>query len=389
MKFRKASAITAAALVAVGFSACGSAAQSGEGTIKIGSVSSITGPVPFPEVPAAAKAVFDRVNAEGGIDGRQIEYILEDDKGDPGAASQAARLLVDEKGIVASAGSASMVECSANAAYYAQNDVSVVAGTGVDPACFKSASISPVNTGPFEGYTSLLYFASEELKHEKICSIILGLPGLTESYRESIERWSRMTGKQPALVDTSVTFGADPTPAILAAKEARCDAVVFNSTEPTAISFMKSVKQQGLLESMDWLTITAAYTDSAIKALQNQDTLGLYVNSEFTPYTSDAKELEDWRKTLTEADVPLTSLSMGGYLSATILVDVLKGIDGEITRESVSEALRALESYETPLMGTPYSFGTESAHNSNQASKMVQATDEGWKAASDDWIRLP
>ena len=389
MKTKTAYALVAVAVMATSLSACGSAAGGTDGPIKIGAVSSLTGPAPFPDVSAAAKAVFDRVNAQGGIKGRQIEYISQDDKGDPGAASQAARLLVDEKEIVASAGSASLVECSANAAYYAKSDVKVVSGTGVDPACFKSSSISPVNTGPFQGYTSLLYFASENLKHQNVCSIILGLPGLTEAYQESVSRWTEMTGKKPGMVDTSVTFGADPTPAILAAKEANCDAVVFNATEPTAISFMKSVKQQGLLESMDWLTITSVYTDSAIKALRDQGTLGLYVNAEFLPYTSNDAALNDWRTVLSEANVPLTSLSMGGYLSATILVDELKKIDGDITRESVSEALSKLESYESPLMGTKYSFGTADSHNPNQASMMVRATSAGWEVASPDWIRLP
>lgn len=389
MKNRTAIGLVAIALTTSVVTGCGNAATGAEGTIKIGAVSSLTGPAPFPDVSAAARAVFDRVNAEGGINGRKIEYIVQDDKGDPGAASQAARLLVDEKEIVASAGSASLVECSANAAYYAKNDVKVISGTGVDPACFKSANISPVNTGPFQGYTSLLYFASEKLKRQKVCSIILGLPGLTESYQESVKRWTEITGQNPVMVDTSVTFGADPTPAILAAKEAACDAVVFNSTEPTAVSFMKSVKQQGLLDKMDWLTIGSVYTDSAIKALQEQDTLGLYVNSEFLPYTSTDKSLEDWRKVLTDAKVPLTSLSMGGYLSATILVDELKKINGDITRESVSAALGKLESHESPLTGTPYSFGDAKAHNSNQASMMLRASKSGWEVATPDWIRLP
>ncbi|NUP73357.1 MAG: ABC transporter substrate-binding protein, partial [Sinomonas sp.] len=154
-------------------------------------MNSLTGPVQFPEVPAAAKAVFDRVNAQGGINGKKIEYAVQDDKGDPGSASQAARLLVDEDNIVASAGSASMVDCSANAAFYAQNNVKVVAGTGVDPACFNSANISPVNTGPFQGYTSLLYYASEQLKAQRVCAIILGLPGLTDNYVKAVDRWSQ------------------------------------------------------------------------------------------------------------------------------------------------------------------------------------------------------
>jgi branched-chain amino acid transport system substrate-binding protein len=368
--------------------ACASAADA-TGPIKIGAVTSLTGPVPLPEVTAAAKAVFDRVNANGGIGGRKIEYIVEDDKGDPGLASQAARRLVDEEGVVVNGGSASLVECSANSAFYIKSRIGDIPGTGIDPACFNSPNISPVNTGPFEGYTALLTYASEDLQATNVCAIILGLTGLTEGYEAAVGRWSDITGKQAALVDTSVTFGDDPTPAILAAKRADCDAVVFNATEAVTLSFMKAVDQQGMLDSADWLTLTSAYTEAEVKGLKKQNTLGLYVNSEFEPFTGDSVELKDWDDLLTDADVPLTSLSMGGYLAATIIVDTLESIDGDITRQSVMDALHGLNSYESDLMGTPYSFGEAKAHNPNRASKFVRATGQGWEIVSTDWLRLP
>ena len=394
---RRPIAIMGAALVgAVALAACGSSGGSGGSAggasaapIVLGAVSSLTGPVPFPEVPGAAKAVFDKVNAAGGINGHQIQYIVQDDKGDPTSAAAAARLLVDEKNAVAMVGGASLVECSANAAYYAKSNVKVVSGTGVDPACFSSANISPVNTGPFEGYTALLYYASETLKKQKICAIIQGLPGLTEGYQAAEKRWEKITGKTPAIVDTSVTFGQDPTPAILATKNAGCDAAVFNSIEPTTISFMKIVKQQGLLDKVAWVTLASSYTDGTIKALKQQDTLGLYANAEFTPYTSDSPDLKEWHDSLTAAGVPLTSLSQGGYVSAKIMVDVLKGIQGDITAESVSAALAKLKDTQAPMMGVPYSFGDGTAHNPNHASKFVQATADGWTVTTPDWIKLP
>lgn len=357
--------------------------------IVIGSVNSLTGPVPFPDVPAAAKAVFDKVNAEGGINGRPIEFFMEDDKGDPTVAAQAARRLVDENGVVAMAGSASLVECSANATFYQQSDVRVVSGTGVDPACFNTPNISPTNTGPFEGYTALMYYGSEVLGAEKICAIVQTLPGLTEGYMASIDRWKQITGKEPALVDTSVAFGDDPTPAILAVKDAGCDVATFNSTEPVTVNFMRLVKQQGLLDTVKWVTLTSSFTDSSLQALQEQDTLGLYVNSEFEPYILDNEATADWRATLTAAGLPLTSLSQGGYVAAKVMVDVLKSIEGDVTRESVNAALQALTDYPTLMMGTPYSFGTASAHNPNRASKFVQATADGWVLTTDEWITLP
>lgn len=356
--------------------------------IKIGAVSSITGPVSFAEVPGAAQAVFDRVNAAGGIGGRPIEFISEDDGGDPAQASQSARRLLDENDVVALAGSASLVECAANASLYAQRDVVSVMGTGIEPSCFEASHIAPVNNGTIQGYASLLFFASEELGRDRVCPVILNTAGLTEPYLELIERWEDETGSTAAHIDTSVVLGDDPTPAILAVRDAECDAVVFNSNEPVAVAFMNAVKQQGMLDSADWLTLTAAYTESAIDTLQQQGTLGLYVNSEFVPFMDDSPELTEWRETLTDADVQLTSLSIGGYVSAEILVDVLESIDGEITRESVTAAFRNLDEIANPLMGMPFTFGEATSHNPNRASRMVQATENGWETVS-DWVQVP
>lgn len=378
---------------AVGLALTGCAPESGGGDagadpIRVGSVSSITGPAPFPDVPGAAQAVFDRVNAEGGINGRMIEYISEDDGADPAQASQAAHRLVDESEVVAMVGSASLVECSANAAFYAQRDVVSVMGTGVEPACFESSNIAPVNTGTIGGYASLLYFASEELGRKNVCPVILNSAGLTEPYLELIDRWQEETGSVAPHVDTSVTLGDDPTPAILAVRDAGCDAVVFNANEPVAVAFMSAVKQQGLLDSMDWLTLTSAYTETAWDTLEAQGTLGLYANSEFLPFTGDDPAVVEWRDTLTAADSPLTSLSMGGYVSAEILVEVLRGIEGDITRESVTEAFKTLDEIENPLMGMPFTFGEAESHHPNRASLMVQAQESGWVPVS-DWVLLP
>lgn len=382
--FRTLSVIAVAALTATALAAC-SSANASTSPIMVGAVSSITGAVSFTEVPAAAKAVFDKVNAAGGINGRKIEFSSEDDSGDPAHSAQAGRRLVDQDNVVALVGSASMVDCSANAALYAQRGVVSITGTGVDPACFKSSNIAPVNTGPFTAYQAMLTYASETLKKQRVCAIILGLPGITEGYQNSVTKWSKATGKKPALVDTSVTFGSDPTPAILAAKSANCDAVVFNSVEQTVPSFMSTVHQQGM-DNITWLTIGSSYTDAALKALQKQNTLNLYVNSEFLPYTTNDPALDDWRKTMTDAKVPLTSLSIGGYLSAEYFVEALKSIKGEINRESVTTAFKNLSPIENPLVGEPFTFGTATAHSPNQTSKVVQVTADGWKVTS-GWIK--
>lgn len=376
-------------LVASGCSSDPGGNGSAQDPIVVGAISSKTGPAPFPEVPGAAQAVFDQVNKDGGINGRMIKYVSEDDGADPAKASQSARRLVDEEGVVAMVGGASLVECSANAAFYAQRGIVNIMGTGIEPSCFASKNIAPVNAGTFNGYESLLWYAKDQLEAKKICPVILKSEGLTEPYLKLLKAWEKKSGQKFAHVDTSVNLGDDPTPAILAVKAAGCDAVAVNPTEPEGVSFMKAVKQQGILGQADWLMLSNVYTDSAIKALQAQGTTdGVYANSEFLPAASDDPAVAAWRKTLEADDVPITSLSEGGYVAAQTLVQVLKGIHGDITAESVAEAVRGAGEIKNPLMGMPYVFDDSDAHNPNRASRMVEATSAGWKPVG-EWVRVP
>ena len=363
------------------------AAADGE-PIRVGNVSSLTGGGLFPEASVAAKAVFDRVNAQGGIGGRPIELMIEDDGGAPEGAATAGRKLVEQDNVVAMVGSASILECAVNSGFYAEQGVYSIQGTGVDPLCFLSSNISPVNTGPFAGITVSLYYASETLALDSVCNInLFVIPDLAPAFDAAVARWEAITGKSLTLRVKAATLEDDPTPLMLQARDAGCQAVVIDGVEPHALAVGRAIDAQGL-GGIVWIGLTSYYTDAIASRLGTAGN-GLRANSEFEPYGSDAPALDDWKALMTEAGVPLTSFAQGGYLAATIFVEALRGIDTEITRESVAEAMLALEPYETPLMGTPYTFGPGDAHAPNQASKFVELRDGRWVTATDDWVILP
>ncbi|MFD9099335.1 ABC transporter substrate-binding protein [Streptomyces collinus] len=357
-------------------------------TIKIGAVSSLSGPATFPDSTSAAQAVFDQINDSGGIGGRKIDYIVVDDKGDPAATAQAARSLVTQKHVVALAGSASLLDCAINAHFYAKAGVSAIQGVGVDPTCFESSAISPVNVGPYLSTAENLYYASEVLKLSRIC-LFIGIYGNTdEAYKKAVESWSDLTGKKPLMEDRTIKAESDPTPFVLRAKKERCQAALYNGTEPSVIAMMKSAKQQNATD-IKWIMTSAAYTEALAKAL-GKNGEGLYTNAEFEPFTrTDSPLLSDWRKLLIGKNVPLSSFSEGGYLAAKHIVEVLKSLDGPITRRSVTEALKSLQPIESEMTGTAYEFGDATEHHSNTAGKIVQLRNGGWHVVSKDWIRYP
>lgn len=77
-----------------------------EDSVIIGTHQPLTGSASpgFVHISAGAKVVFDHINANGGIHGRQIDYRVEDDGYDPARTMEVTQDLVEEQGIFAMLG---------------------------------------------------------------------------------------------------------------------------------------------------------------------------------------------------------------------------------------------------------------------------------------------
>jgi len=356
--------------------------------VKVGSVNSLTGPVPFPEASAAAAAVFDRYNEDpnGTV---TIEYIIEDDAADPAIASQAARKLATDDNVAMMAGAASLVDCAVNGAFYGENNLYAVQGTGVDETCFISPNIAPINTGPFVGLTTSLYFASEVLGHDAICYFQFDTGAPTDPNDAAIDRWSEITGKELVTFDL-YTPGDDFTPFVTKAIDEGCTAVFEGGLDFTAIAFDQAAAGQNA--TFDVIHFTSAYTENVADTIGSPST-NLYANSEFEPFTNiDSEALADWFELMGSADVALTSFAQGGYLAGLATIAILEsagledGNDTDEQRTKIQQAVFNMEPFEHPMLGSPYIFGDAPTHNPNQASKFVQLVDGEWVQVGDDFI---
>ncbi|MBS3181558.1 ABC transporter substrate-binding protein [Leucobacter manosquensis] len=389
MKRRITGVAAIAAASALALSGCaGGGGDGGEGApIRLGSVNTLSGAATFPEASAAAQAVFDRVNADGGIDGRMIEYNTVDDKGDPASATAAARELVGSDEVVALVGGASLIECEVNQDYYAQESVLSMPGIGVDTGCFNSPNIAPANLGPFNDMTLTLLNGSENLGLDDIC-VLLEIAGSTKpSYLAGVEKWTEITGKEPLLVDDSLPYGgSDYTPYIVKAKNAGCSAIAVNGIEPDAIGQVKAAQAQGW-DDVTFLFLTSVYSENFASAL-DWTGKGVHVPAEFYPFTEDSEINADWKSLMEENDIALTSFSQGGYLAAMNFVEVLSNMDGEFTRESVSAALHDMEPIENPMVAFPYQFDqiAEQEYTPGGWPVVLESGTRAWEKSADDWL---
>jgi len=387
------SRLLAAAMAGIGLSVVtGAAFAAGptckDGTIKVGAVSTITGPADFSEVPKATQAAFDAINAAGGINGCKIDYTIADDKADPAVAAQAARDLIDNKEAVALVGSGSLLDCAVNSATYSRKKILSVQGLGVDAACFSSPNVAPVNVGPYTLSTAMAWYAANQLKSEKLCAFFIIIGGTQEAYKKAIENWEKISGKKIHLIDLTLPFQGDLTPYVIKARDAGCDAVLTNQVEPQVVQLIKTVDAQKIT-GINWLFLAPGYTEQVASALA--DTMQpIYVGTEWEPFTEkNAPANAQWVADMQKAGRPLTAFSQGGYLAAQMFLKVVASIDGEVTRESVTTALHEMQPITDPLSGSPYVFGTAKVHSPMQATKVMKLEKGAWTVETPEWVVLP
>ncbi len=357
------------------------------GPIQVGAISTITGLSDFSDAPKATKATFDQLNDAGGINGCKIEFTIADDKGDPQVAAQAARDLIDNKGVVALAGGASHLDCAVNAGIYNRNGILSVPAVGIDPLCFNAPSISPVNVGPYTLSTVMLDYAAKDLGAKKLCAFFIIIGGTKEAYANALAAWEKASGKKVALVDMTLPPQGDLTPYVIKARDTGCDAVLTNQVEPGAVQWVKTADAQKI-SGINWLFLAASYTEGVAKALAYSKQ-PIYIGTEWEPYTENSAANSDWTKTMDKAGLKKTAFSQGGYLAAKMLIDTISGIDGEVTRDSVTAALKEGKKLKYPMAGSTYVFGDAKAHSPMKSTKVMQLVDGKWTVKTSDWYSLP
>ena len=371
---------------AAGTAACGLATgQKATGDpIDIGAVVGKTGPADFSSASLGAKAYFDCVNANGGINGRPINYLVEDDGWDPEKAATVAKKLVEDEKVVGMVGSTSFVECAANAEYYAAQKLAVIAGVGVPRECFFSDNIAPVNEGPrLSGIGAAEYARSQGAK--KMSCIANVIPNFGGWVCQGLEAWGKANGVEVKSFNGKAD-GSDAETIVQQALADNPDSVTVVEAGPGVIGYLKVAEQQN--STAKWYAPTSAY-DVAFPAAVGKHWFGnLQAEIEFNMLDSTGPDNTLWGQVMDQygdSSAPRDSFSQGGFLSARIAVDALLKLDpAKIDRAAVTAAFIGVKDYQSDLVCGPWSFGEGAHHNANHTGRIVElAADGSWKQLKD------
>src|SRR6266487_2444972 len=130
---------TSASAATVSTSSCGSKpGVAATGTpIPLGAIATNQPGTSFTDIPNMAKAYFDCVNANGGINGHPIKLYIATEQTNPAQIAADAKQLVQTDKVVGIVGNTSIIECSVDSSYWQKLGFYII-DSGIAPECYST-----------------------------------------------------------------------------------------------------------------------------------------------------------------------------------------------------------------------------------------------------------
>jgi branched-chain amino acid transport system substrate-binding protein len=359
---------------------------SGEPII-IGAITGKTGPDDFSNSTKAAKAYFNCLNANGGIKGRPVKYIVEDDQWNPEIAAQLAAKLVNDEKAVLMVGNSSFVECGANADFYKKSGILVVAGVGVPRECYFAENYAPTNAGPRVSMLGAMGYALDKLKAKSVVCIGPNIPNVGTWSCDGIAQLAKEKGltAETILMDPGT---ADSTSTILQAAAFKPDAIILGLPKGVTVPLLTAAEEQGLNKTIKFLSAASAYDLSVPGTIGAGWDGNFTVNMEFNDLEATTPDNKNWLAVMDQygqKSDPRDTFAQAGYLAARIAEKALMTLDpAKVNRETASAAVRQIKDFKSDIFCTPWYFGDgQQRHNANSTTRMAVSEGGKWKVVSD------
>ena len=342
--------------------------------IVLGGINGNAPPGDFSGGTDGAAAYFKCVNENGGINGRPIEYLVENDQWNPELAAQVATKLVKDKKAVALVGNGSVVSMAVNAKLYEEENIMAMASGCAISECYESSNIVSTNQGPLPSGIGALKYAIEELGTEHAACIGFNIPNNGGWACDWMSKYMAEKGKKSSaiLMDPS---SVDLNSVYLQAVASGADTILLMLPAGPAIGLLKVAEEQDGGDEFKWVAPTPLYAPTSADALGDYWNGKVFVNIELAPYDSKGVDNLSWNAVMDKygnKDDQRDTFSQSGYLSAKYLVNALMKMDPKsIDRANVTKAIKAISGEKSDLMCGSYYVGDFKRHMPNHAGRMM------------------
>lgn len=339
--------------MAVILAGCGAASKKTvagvtDNSIKIGSFMALSGPVAAVGVPVKKgfEAYINYINEQGGVNGRKIELIIEDDQFNPANALAAVKKLVEQDKVFAIAPALGTPGVLATLDYLAEKQVPFVypmTGASQPAYPFKKNTFVVQPNYVDEGKI-LTQYAADKLNAKKVAVLWqnsdIGKQGL-----EGVKAQLAKANVQLAYDGAHDVKDVDFSTHVLKAKEAGADTVIIYTVVGQCAGILKEAQKQGF--KANFMT-TYVNSDLNLVKLAGDAANGLIIGG-WASITdlNDAnykKFVDIYQKYNKTTETP-SGYATAGFIAGEILVEGLKRAGKEVDRDNLIKALESFKDF--------------------------------------------
>jgi branched-chain amino acid transport system substrate-binding protein len=342
--------------------------------IKLGAIITKQPGTDFTDISGMAKAYFDCVNDNGGINGRPVKYQVELEQTNPQQVASLATKLVESDKVLGIVGNTSLIDCAVNQKYYAKQGINLIAN-GVARECYFSENIRDINMGPYYSTVGAAQYLINQGAKSIVAATLKG-PGTDFNNKGAVELAQKNKLKGVSITETvPINDGAG-----LALKLAQAagdgGGVVLDFIPPEALKVLQGAEQQGLIDKVKWACATPCNDASIASALGPAWNDKLGINAELNLVDSTGPDNQLYLQVAKKygKGLAIGSFSQMGFTDAMLATKALLTVKGDFTKETVNAAFKDLKDVKTDILCNPWSFG-DGVRLANDADRTIVPKD--------------
>jgi branched-chain amino acid transport system substrate-binding protein len=253
----------------------GSAVAASGSDLVIGTIGNFSGPSAEPEHLAGLQAWVDSVNASGGIKGRQLKLIVEDDQGDATTSQADIRQLVQVDHVLAIVSPEASGTESGWASYVQQQHVAVVGGQDDTPVWFTNPSFFPSAATVLTSLEMQAY-AVKAAGKTSFGAVYCAEAAVCKQVLPALQGYGKALGLDMSTSAAIAVSAPSYTAQCLAARQAGAQALIIDASYAAGSRFAPACAQQGY--SPVYVIPSGAFESSYLQLSQ--------VNGAYVPATN-------------------------------------------------------------------------------------------------------
>lgn len=362
-------------------------------TITIGILGSLAGPAAIwgSGNLVGGTMYFNKVNEAGGVNGRKIKWVTEDDGSQPAKGIAAVKKLAGENVFAIFGPSTSAIVAAARPALDASG-LPVFISVPSTPRATDPFAKNVFRTGPLndtlQGYL-VADFVVNHLKAKRVALLSQSDEYGQRGAESVVKRLKEKYKTAPVAHEVFNASDTDFTAQVLKVKESKADAlIVYGYVAPSA-TIVRQAKQLGVEAKIIGSNATSSRLYPKVVGESAVGVLNVITVADLPESSSPtmAKFREEYER-LNPSLVPQGRPDLGdllGYGGAMAFVEGLKRAGRDLTREKFIAALETLKNFETGFT-LPTTF-TATDHEGNKAARILEIEPGGKRKLIDTILR--